>query len=279
MARRRTNWVEVTKHAAMGILVALTFYPFVVLILISFKNNVQFFHHPWSLTFPLVFKNYQSAFFALIGYVGNSMFISTVTCFGVVYLSAFSAYVFARFSFFAKEALFYAIVSLLMVPGILGLIPLFMIVKNLGLLNTYWALLLPYIASGQVLGIFLLRTFFASVPKDLFDAAEIDGAGHIRTFFSVAVPLCKPIMVTLAIINLFFTWNDVIWPLVVLSDDDVKTIAVGLLSFQSQFMTHSLTRWGPLFAGYVLASIPLLILFLVASRSFVEGLTSGAIKA
>ena len=277
--RRAFRWEEWAKHAAMLGLVAFVFYPFVMLIMLSLKDNNQFAHQPWLPTFPMHPGNYIAASKLLIRYIGNSLFVSGTSCLGVLLLSSFTAYVFARFRFFGRHLLFCAIISLMMVPGILGLVPTFMIVKNLGLLNTHWALILPYIAGGQVVGIFLLRTFFAAIPEDLFDAAKIDGAGDIRMYRSVALPLCKPMLATIAIISVQTTWNDLIWPLVCLSDDELKTVTIGLLSFQSQVAMATTTRWGPLFAGYVVASIPLLLLFLVASRAFVQGLTSGALKA
>jgi len=275
----RAKRIESIKHLFMAIVVALVMYPFAMLVILSFKDNNQFFNEPWVLTFPLHLKNYAAAFLALLRYVGNSFLISGASCCGVVLVSAFSAYVFARFRFPGREFLFLAIISLMMIPGVLGLVPRFVIIKRLGLIDTYWALILPYIAIGQVMGIFLLRTFFESIPGDLFDAARIDGAGDFRSFSSVAVPLCKPTMATVAIITVQFTWNDLIWPLVVISDDKLKPLTIGLLTFQSQFSTYSMTRWGPLFAGYVVASLPLLALFMVASRTFVRGLTTGALKA
>jgi len=277
--RRRTAIPELARHAAMLLILALVLYPFFMLITLSFKNNPQFMHERWTLSFPLHLNNYVAAMEALIGYVVNSFIVTGLTCVGVVSLAAFSAYVFARFEFPGRQFLFYAIISLMMIPGILGLVPLFMIVKRLGLLDTYWALVLPYIAGGQVMGIFLLRTFFAAIPGDLFDASRIDGAGDFRTFVSVAVPLCKPMLATVAIITVLSSWNDLIWPLVVIQDNRLKTITIGLLRFQSQFVSQSVTQWGPLFAGYVVAFIPLLVLFLATSKTFVEGLTSGALKA
>lgn len=275
--RRRTR--EWAKHALLLGLVALVFYPFVMLLVLSLKNNAQFYHNPWLLTFPFHWGNYAAAFLGLVRYMGNSILVSGASAAGVIGLSAFSAYVFARFEFFGRQFLFYAIISLMMIPSILGLVPLFMIVRNLGLIDSYWALILPYIAGGQVMGIFLLRTFFAAMPGDLFDAAKIDGAGDFRAFSSVALPLAKPMLAVIAVITVQGTWNDIIWPYVALSTDAKKTLTIGLLAFQGKFVAESMTQWGPLFAGYVVASLPLLILFLSASRTFVEGLTSGALKA
>ena len=162
-----------------------------------------------------------------------------------------------------------------MIPAVLTLVPSFLLVKSLGLMNTRWALILPYIAGGQVLAIFIMRAFFAGLPEELFEAARIDGAGEIGAFWRIAIPLTRPILVTIAIIQVLSTWNDYVWPFLVVQDDSLKTLVVGLVLFQTRFYTN----WGPLMAGYTLASIPLLLLFFVGMRYFIEGLTSGALRA
>lgn len=262
-------------HFVMIILLILTFFPFLEMLNISFKNNAQFDMSPWTITLPLYLSNYLRAWRSISPYILNSVIVSGITLIGVLFLSAFSGYVFARFYFPAKEILYYLIISLLMIPGILTLIPLFMLVKGLKLLNTRWALILPWISGGQVFGIFLLRSFMATLPQELFDSARIDGAGDFYTFWYIALPLSAPILGTLGIMNFVGTWNEYIWPLTVLSDVKLFTLPVGLLTFQAEYLVLR----GPLFAGYVIASIPLLILFAMASNLFIEGLTSGAIKA
>ena len=175
------------------------------------------------------------------------------------------------------EALFLMLLALLMIPGILTLVPAFLLVKRLGLMNTYGALILPYIAGGQIFAIFVMRSFFASLPEELFESARIDGANTFRLYSSICLPLSKPILVTIAIMNILGTWNDYIWPLVTIPDGKRWTISVGIVSFGSQYLgTES---WGPMYAGYVLASLPLIILFVFTMRYFIAGLTSGAIKA
>ncbi|MGB9681389.1 MAG: carbohydrate ABC transporter permease, partial [bacterium] len=135
---------------------------------------------------------------------------------------------------------------------------------------------LPYISGGQVFGIFILRSFIASLPEELFESARVDGASTLQTFFSIAIPLSKPILVTVAIMNILGTWNDYVWPLVTIPDGRLWTITVGIVSFSSQY--GGLEMWGPMFAGYVIASIPLIILFFFTMRYFIAGLTSGALK-
>jgi len=130
------------------------------------------------------------------------------------------------------------------------------------------------VASGQVFGIFLLKGFFENLPEELFEAARVDGADNLRSFFYIGLPLSKPIVGTLVVMNVLSTWNNIIWPRVVLSDDALFPLTVGLMQFRQLFYTV----WGPLMAGYVIASIPLIVLFALASRLFVQGLTSGALK-
>jgi ABC-type glycerol-3-phosphate transport system permease component len=143
-----------------------------------------------------------------------------------------------------------------------------------GLLNTLWALILPYISGGQVFGMFLLRSFFASLPEEMFESARMDGAGDLTMLWRLAVPLSSSILGTLAILQVLSSWNDLIWPSVTLQEEGVKTLVLGLWQFQGQYYTN----WGPLMAGYVIASIPLIIMFAFTSRLFVKGLSSGAIK-
>ena len=271
----RWRWLkEAPIHAVLLTLLLLTFLPFVAMLVISGKDVAEYMHNPWSPTAPFHWDNYSIAWSHINIYVVNSIVVSGASCLGVLVLSTLSAYVFARHRFPGRGVLFYLIIGLLMVPGILTLIPQFILVRDLHLLNTRWALILPYISAGQVFGIFLLRSFFASLPEELFEAARIDGANDAIIVLRLVLPLSWSILATLAIFQVLSTWNDLIWPVFTIDDDSLKTIMTGLLSFQGQFATD----YGPMMAGYTLASLPLLLLFAVASRYFVRGLTSGALK-
>lgn len=267
---------DLPEHTILILMAAITFYPFIFLIITSLKDNAQFMHHFWSVTFPLHFSNYSVAWKEVGSYMLNSAIITGSTAVAVLCISTLSAYVFARYSFPGKELLFLAIISLLMIPGILTLIPLFLVVKKIGILNTRWALFFPYVAGGQIFAIFVLRSFFASLPEELFEAARIDGASETYCVIYILLPLSKPILVVIAIMNILGTWNDYIWPLVTLANDKLWTITLGLVSFESMYA--GLELWGPLFAGYVIASIPLAVLFAFGMKYFVAGLTSGALK-
>jgi ABC-type glycerol-3-phosphate transport system permease component len=264
-------------HIFLVLAAIVTFYPFVFMMITSFKATVDFQHNFWGLPHWIQITNYSDAWTRIGGYVGNSLLVSVSTVILVLFISSISAFVFARFRFPGREALFLMLLALLMIPGILTLVPAFLLVKNLGLVNTYWALVLPYLAGGQVFAIFVMRSFFASLPEELFESARIDGANTFQLYRQICLPLSKPILVTIAIMNILGTWNDYIWPLVTIPDGRRWTISVGIVSFGSSYMgTES---WGPMYAGYVLASLPLIILFMFTMRYFIAGLTSGAIKA
>jgi ABC-type glycerol-3-phosphate transport system permease component len=269
------RWREAPVYALLALLVALTFAPFFFLLSLSLKDNAEFYKSFWAVSPPFHWDNYGNAASELLPYMLNSVVVSGASVVGVVVLSCFAAYAFARFHFVGREVLFFMVLAVMMIPGILMLVPQFLLVKNLGLLGTRWSLILPYIAGGQVLAVFIMRSFFAGLPEELFEAARIDGAGEMGAFWHIALPLTKPVLGTIAIIQVLYTWNDYVWPFVVTSQTpSIRTLVVGLVAFQQRHYTD----WGPLMAGYTLAALPLVILFFFTVRYFVQGLTAGALK-
>jgi ABC-type glycerol-3-phosphate transport system permease component len=266
---------QVARVTFLSLLAFLALYPVIFIVITSFKSLNQFYANFWFPSWPPDFSNYSLAWHAVSGYLLNSMLVTTLSTLGVVTVSCLAAYAFARFQFPGRHLLYYFVIFLLMVPAVLTLVPSFLLVKDLGLLNTRWALVLPYIATGQVLGIFILRQFFAGLPEEMFEAARIDGASEFRAFWRIGVPLVRPTLVTVAILEVLVVWNDYLWPFVVTRDKSVQTVVVGLVEFQTRFYTN----WGALMAGYVIAAAPLLLLFALAMRSFIRGLTQGGLKA
>jgi ABC-type glycerol-3-phosphate transport system permease component len=273
-AHRRRLTQDLGKHAFLLGAAVLTYIPFWVMLITSFKSLTQYYHDTWLPEVPLHLDNYVSAWSAVQPYLVNSLVVTISSVVGVLTVSTLSAFAFARYQFPGRTFLFYMIISLMMIPGILTLVPAFVWMKQLGLINTLWALILPYISGGQVLAIFILRGFIASLPEELFEAARIDGAQMLQIFWYVAVPLCRPILSVIAIMNILSTWNEYVWPLVVIGDDSRRTITVGLQYFQTLYQTD----YGPQMAGYVIASVPLLLLFFFTMQQFIRGLTSGALK-
>lgn len=269
---RRVQWAQ---HAILLVLLVLTFYPVILMLLFSVKNNTQFYTERFALSFPLYFENFIRAWNSNIAiYMANSVIYAVVSVILTLLPAGLSAYAFARMRFLGKELLFYMVLGLLMIPGVLTLVPAFVLMLQFNMLSTRWAFWLPYAAGGQAFSIFVLRTFFANLPEELFESARVDGAGELKAFTSIAVPLSRPILGTLALLQTYGIWNDLVWPLTVNVKAELRPVMVGLLTFTSQFSTD----FGPLYAGYVLASIPLIILFAFTSKLFIQGLMSGAIK-
>jgi ABC-type glycerol-3-phosphate transport system permease component len=273
--RARRDLRQAGRILFLSVLGFLALYPVIFIVTTSFKSLNQFYANFWFPSWPPDFGNYAQAWSAVSGYLLNSVLVTTLSTLGVVTVSCLSAYAFARFQFPGRQLFYYLVIFLLMVPAVLTLVPSFLLVKDLGLLNTRWALVLPYIATGQVLGIFILRQFFAGLPEELFEAARIDGASEFRVFWRIGVPLVRPTLVTVAILEVLVVWNDYLWPFIVTRDKSVQTVVVGLVEFQTRFYTN----WGALMAGYVIAALPLLVLFALAMRSFISGLTQGGLKA
>ncbi len=279
-ARRRKQSRELIEQSliigALLVLLVLTLVPIVLMLVFSLKDNGQIYGRFWSLPNPVRWHNYYDGFIVMWRYIVNTLISSLSSVAAVVILSSLSGYVFARHRFPFKESIYLIILALLMIPGVLTLIPAFILVKELGLLNTPWVLILPWTAGGQVFGILLCRSFFATLPQELFDAGRIDGASEFALYWRIALPLSWPILVTLAIMHLIGTYNDFIWPLITVTSSSVQVVSVGLTQFTSQF---GVTDWGPRMAAYTVATIPLVVLFVFGMRYYVRGITSGAIKA
>lgn len=271
---RRATRRQVAIIAGLVPLGIATFFPLAFVLLTSFKSNTQFYNDFWTPTWPLHPQNYADALHQLAPYILNSVFYSAATVVVVVVLTSISGFVFARYTFFGKQAIFLGFISLMMVPGILTLAPRFVLVRDLGLLNNPLAVILPWASSSLALGTWLMRTHFESLPQEIFEAVRIDGGSEFDALRYIAFPMSLPMVATVAIWTLLLTWEDLIWPLVTMTDPARMPLLVGLLGFSSTYQT----QWGALFAGYVISAVPLLIVFLLTSRYFVAGLTSGAGK-
>lgn len=260
---------------SLVVILVLSFVTIALMLFLSLKDNGQIYGRFWSLPDPVRWENYRDGWLLMRRYIFNSLIYSLASVVGVVFLSSMSGYVFARHRFPGKEVIYVVILALLMVPGVLTLIPAFVLVRELGLTNTPWALILPWTAGGQIFGILLCRSFFSTLPQELFDAAKVDGASEFEQYLRIALPLSWPIMVTLAIMHLVSTYNDFIWPLLTISDQDIQVVTVGLTQFRNEFGT---INWGPRMAAYAVSSVPLVMLFAFGMKFYVRGLTSGAVK-
>lgn len=211
----------------------------------------------------------------LIGpYIANTVFVAVSGTVITLFLAILGAYFFARYKMPFSPVLWSAFMLLMLLPGVANIVPLFTLLKEMSLLNTLWALIIVGVAGGQVFNIFVLRNFIEDLPKDLFEAAEMDGASHFQQIMNIVIPMSGPIIGTLSILAFLGKWNDFLLPLIVLRDQELFTLGVGLIYLDGEYVK----QWGQIMAAYFIASIPLIIIFLFCMRLFVRGLSAGAIK-
>lgn len=273
---QRANLNQALIYGLLGVLLLLTFIPILYLAVLALKDNGQIYGRFWALPSPYRWNNFLLGWQVIAWPMLNSIGTTAVATVGTVLLSSLAGYVFARHRFPGKEAIYTVILALLMIPPILTLIPAYVLILTFGLQNTYWALVLPWISGGQVFGLLLCRSFFATLPEEFFAAARMDGATELQSFWHIAVPLSLPILVTVGVVRAVATYNQFMWPLVVISSPQRQVVAVALTQFTSEI---GVTDIGPRMAAYILSSIPLILLFSFGMRHYVQGLTAGGLKA
>ena len=264
------------EYVLLTVLGAVFVYPLILLLLTAFKTTQEIFMNPfglphqWSLD-PFV-KVWEKAHFNV--YFCNSILVVAVSLLLLLFAATLSAYALGRFRFRMNGFIFMLFLAGIMVPMRLGILPLFILMKNIRCLDTYLALIFTYAASGMPMSVFILTGFFKSVPSELSDAARVDGCNELRILSRIMLPVIRPGLATVVIMNFVPWWNDFFFPLLFIKSDSLKTIPLGMTVFFGQYLTD----WGLLFAGMVIASIPLLIMYLAMARQFISGLTSGAVK-
>lgn len=262
-------------YALFIILAISTLYPLIWLAVNSLKTETQMFEASWSLPEEYHWENYARAWdYGIAKYTINSILVTTVSVLLVVSISMMAAYALARFQFPGQTILMLFILGGLMLAPEVSLIPLFRILVQLGIYNTYLALILPYTAFGIPFTTFLLYAYIIGLPRELEEAALIDGAGAFGVFWHVIVPLSRPILASAMLLEAMRVWNEFMFALTFLSSDDLKTLPIGILSFVSTLRTE----WTVVMAGLVMSAIPMILLFLLTQRQFIRGLTSGGIK-
>jgi raffinose/stachyose/melibiose transport system permease protein len=267
---------RVVIYLILGTMAAVFLYPVALMILTAFKSTPEIFRNPfglpesWSLgTFQDVWRR---AKFGL--YLRNSLLITGASALLLLATAAPAAYALARYSFKLRPVLFLFFLAGIMIPIRLGILPLYLLMRDLGLLDTPLSLILTYTASGMPMSVFLLSVFFRNLPRELEDAARIDGCSEAQTFWRIMLPLVRPGLATVVIVNVVPWWNDFFFPLLFIQSDTWKTIPLGMQIFFGQHLIN----WSLVFSGMVLASLPLLIIYLLMSRQFIAGLTAGAVK-
>jgi multiple sugar transport system permease protein len=265
-----------SKHAIIWLFVLIELFPLYMMLQVSFKDNAGFLHNPWLPTAPSAWhwENWSHAFRLILPYVANTMLVAASGTVASLALAVLAAYFFARYRMPFSGVLWSAFIMLMLLPGVANIVPLFMLLKSFSLLNTLWALIIVGVAGAQVFNIFVLRNFIEELPKDLFEAAEIDGASHWQQIVNIVLPLSGSILGTLGVLAFLAKWNEFLLPLIVLRDKELYTLGVGLIYLDGEYVK----QWGQIMAAYVIASLPLMVIFLFCMRLFVRGLSQGAIK-
>lgn len=259
----------------LSILVLIIFIPMIWVLLSSLKTNAEFFSSPLSFPKELQFKNYVTAWkTGLSQYFINSIIVTSISVFTTVFIAASASYGLTRFDFKGKNLIFYLILAGLLLSPQVALLPLFKLLNNLNIYNTYWALIFPYIGFNLPFLVFLMRAYFMSFPKEIEESAYLDGCNTFSVFFRIVLPISKPIIATGIIVSSRLIWNEFLFGLVFIDDKSLMTIPVGLTNFQSALQTD----YSSLMAGIVIAAIPMVLIFLLLQKYFVRGLTAGSVK-
>ncbi len=271
------SWRKVFGYIILMLIALSMLYPFISMVNLSFVPNGEIFAQNGKLFYShLTLENYANVFhkIPLWKYFINSLFVALVTTFGQVIFSAFAGYAFARMPFKYRDLIFVIILITMLVPPQVNIIPLFFLMRQLHWINTYQALIVPGLFGG--FGIFMMRQYFLTLPKDLEESAKIDGCNILNTFVKIALPLAIPVIVTLAIFTFVTTWNSFMWPLIVTNTESMRTLPVGLAVFKGSF--REITQWGDLLACSVICTIPVVGVFLLGRKYFINDILKGSIK-
>jgi multiple sugar transport system permease protein len=275
-ARTRTRLMRVLLYVLLSLGLIVTLAPFAWMLLGSIKPTGEIIADPtsWLPQHPTL-NNFGDLLakqnFGL--YFINSVLVAGTCVLGNLLFCSMAGYAFAKIDFAGKKLLFGAVLLMLVIPGVATFVPLFVQVSNLGFANSYLGLILPYIVTP--IGVFLMRQFIAEIPDSLLEAAHLDGAGDVRIFTRIIIPLSGPPLATLAILTFLFQWNNFLWPLVIAQTDDMYTLPVALALFS---VGANGTDYGLLLAGSVAVVLPIIIVFLFLQRYFIQGIASTGIK-
>jgi multiple sugar transport system permease protein len=273
-------WVrKVLRFLAYAFLIffaLIQFLPFLWALSTSFKTGTEInvgFPPKWIPANPTL-ENYTNIFNLVpFGrwYI-NSFAVALVTTVLTLFFSSTAGYAFARIPFPGRDIIFLAILGTMMIPGVITIIPIYILLRNLGMLDSYQGLIIPFMVTA--FGIFMMRQFFVSIPNELEEAARVDGAGRVRTFAQVVLPLARPALSALTIFTFMGRWNDFLMPLIIINNPDLFTLPLGMSTFRGQYKTD----WGLLMSGSILVMIPIVILYVAFQRFFIEGISYTGLK-
>jgi multiple sugar transport system permease protein len=270
-----SRWQALRVNGALLVLAMLSLAPLLWMVSVSFMPRGEASHFPPPfLPSSATLENYRDLF-ARTGMArnfANSLLVSVAITLLSLLVNTMAGYAFAKLRFRGRERVFQLLLAALVVPAQVAMLPLFLLMKQLGLVNSYWGVIIPGMAG--VFGIFLVRQYARGIPDDLIEAARIDGAGELRIFWQVVLPMLKPVLATLAVFTFMAAWNDFMWPLIVLTDQERYTLPVALAALSREHIMDVEL----MMAGAVVTVLPVLLLFLLLQRYYIQGLLLGSVK-
>jgi raffinose/stachyose/melibiose transport system permease protein len=263
---------KVIAYAFLAALAVAILYPMLWAILNGFKTNLEIYGNPWGLPAAWHWENFVKAWdLGVARYLLNSVIVTAASVAATILISSMAAYALTRHKVPFGSAITVLILGGMMLAPAVALIPLFRLLQAIGIFNTYWALIVLYTAFRIPFTVFLIRAYMVTLSREMEDAAIVDGASSWQIFWMVIMPLSRPIVVSAALLNALFAWNEFIFALVFINDTDLKTLPVGLQQMQGRVLSD----WPVLFAALTLASIPMIAVFLAGQRQFIRGLSEG----
>jgi multiple sugar transport system permease protein len=258
-----------TLYYLLLLLIAAVFLtPYIFAIMASFKPLAEInSDHAWDLPSQFTLSNFTTIFGEehFSTYLLNTVVVTVILTAGQVTFSLMGAYAFARMQFPGRDALFWGYLSMLMVPNVVTMIPLYVMMSKAGLVNTYWAIFLPYVL-GTPYAVFLMRQYLLTIPGEVIEAARLDGCSELRILARVIVPMARPVIITATIIAVIFSWNNFLWPLIATDSNGLQVLTVGIANFNSNFVS----QWNLVLAGSLVALIPMVVMFVAFQKHIVN---------
>ena len=250
-------------------------FPLLWMVVSSFKPTLEVYGRPWSLPSTWRFDNYSTAWeMGVSQYFVNSLLVTAITTAAVLAVAALAAYAMVRLRNWVSRLTMLIVMGALVISPQVSIVPLYDLLGRVGLLDTYTAMILPYVAYRLPMAILLIRAVFLEVPRELEEASRLDGCGSFRTFLNVYWPVSAGVLATAAILTIYYTWNEFLFALIFIDSDSLRTIPAGLMAFRDALATD----WGVLLAGLTIAALPIVVVFLLGQRFLIAGITAGSVK-
>ena len=267
---------DILKQLALWLICVIALTPLYFLVVTSLKSKTDYLLSTWGPPLHPTFENFMTALAdgRLLAWTWNSVVVTVLSVAACTMISALAAYAFAQMAFPGRDVLLNIFIAMIVIPPVIMIIPLFILMVNVNLVNTYWSAIIIYTGLMIPFSIYLLTNFFRTVPREILDSGQIDGCSRLRIFTALILPLSMPALVTLVIVNALFVWNELLIALTFLQDDSVRTLMAGLTEFKGRFFLNQ-----PLImTGALIATIPMVIVYVAGQRFFVRGLVAGAVK-